>query len=302
MRRDTWFKCDPLDLIEGVESCENEAQGLVYVMVLMRIYQSGGPVANNPAAVAALSHMSTRKASAAITDLIRLGKLIETSDGRLFNRRAQGELGDRIRLSETRSSAGKQGGRPKKPSEETIESASKVLRERAESSANARDNSEKPAENGHSPKPKAFHARVREEQIREESPPTPPGADGDGQMPDQPMTDAERAEAAAKIASIAERAEVPEGAVQRVVGEVMRRAKMTAPPVDLVLIETWLAKGIDEELILDTVTRMAAGARGPIRQMRYFDAELRRQHEAKGSAEEADIAHFRKIAARARAP
>lgn len=121
-------------------------------------------------------------------------------------------------------------------------------------------------------------------------------------MPDQPMTDAERAEAAAKIASIAERAEVPEGAVQRVVGEVMRRAKMTAPPVDLVLIETWLAKGIDEELILDTVTRMAAGARGPIRQMRYFDAELRRQHEAKGSAEEADIAHFRKIAARARAP
>jgi hypothetical protein len=41
--------------------------------------------------------------------------------------------------------------------------------------------------------------------------------------------------------------DVDDSAVQRLTGEIMRRAKMTAPPIDLVLVEGWLAQGIDED-------------------------------------------------------
>jgi hypothetical protein len=93
----------------------------------------------------------------------------------------------------------------------------------------------------------------------------------------------------------------PQGAdgVAELTGEIMRRAKMTAPPVDLVLAERWVAMGVDKQLILETVTRMAAGARGSIRAFRYFDAEICRQHEAKAAAKNAEIDEFRRIARRA---
>jgi hypothetical protein len=95
---------------------------------------------------------------------------------------------------------------------------------------------------------------------------------------------------------------IPDDRIAKLTGEIMRRAKMTAPPIDLVLVERWLALGIDEERSCRSSPGCPPTPDGSIRAFRYFAAEIKRQHEAKGSADEAQLAEFKRISQRAQSP
>jgi hypothetical protein len=127
-------------------------------------------------------------AAKAISELIELGKLFETTDGRLFNQFARdNELGDRAGLSVKSARPGLERWEVR---------GSRVSRKRGPEwkkrgsewkQPEARKVSEETAENGQSEKANAFYARAREEKRREERiPPTPQTRgkeDGDGQKP-----------------------------------------------------------------------------------------------------------------------
>jgi hypothetical protein len=131
-------------------------------------------------------------AAKAIAELIELGKLFRTDDGKLFNRFADNELVERAELGEKRAAAGSKGGRS-----------------RVQGGANGDQSGRNGDQGGKKPEARkrrnggkrpirrsnCFYARAREEKRREERiPPTPQtDEDGDGQKPDEPLTAEDRA-------------------------------------------------------------------------------------------------------------
>lgn len=74
MRRDTWFKCDPTAFLGEILSLEDQQQALMLIIVTMRSYEIGGPVAENRELyeAARLGHDAGRRV---VNQLIELGKL-----------------------------------------------------------------------------------------------------------------------------------------------------------------------------------------------------------------------------------
>lgn len=110
------------------------------------------------------------------------------------------------------------------------------------------------------------------------------------------MTDEERAAAVGRITSLSTKDDSHGIDVAALTGWIMHTAKMTAPPLDIVLVNSWcLLDGIDEAFIRKIVSRMAGSSRGAIRQMRYFDGEIRRGHEADIAKSSADMRYFDRV-------
>lgn len=352
MTRDSWFKCDPQAFSDGIEDCESGPQALVYVQACFRMYASGGPIANNPRVLGALSHCTSQWAARHIARLVEMGKLDELADGRLFNHRVRVELADRARVSQSRSSAGRAGGRPKKAAVGDLlekPNATKVRKpktaeNRADAKANAfpdandaqnasnvspiglravsepnaslmravsepfpRDlQTEETAEISGSEKTNAFYARAREEREDIESPSTPPSRTPvvlPSRMPDfgNDSIDNDERERLVRATDIADHGPPLEVDIAALLRRVMTEARMTAPPTDLVLVESWIRYGASEDLVVDTVRRMASQAKSPPRQMRYFDAEIRRLVDATGAEDAELIAKYERIAREQRA-
>lgn len=317
--RDTWFKCDPQDFIDGFESLSTAAECAVYATLIFRMYASGGPVANNPAAIAAVCHVPGHHVSRIIRKLVEQEKLVETRDGRLFNRRVDEELHRRARLSDTRASAGKTGGRPKAkgPKAEAEQRGSDTGAEPEQRRSGAvaapeRARSgvlEKPemAENSQPQKANASYARAKEKDIREERTPSPPLGRTPAELktgrrsllPDRIPDDVRSSDRdGSNVHKLVDHDHPPDVDVLELQCHIMREARMVAPPIDLALLDGWIRLGISPDLIRKTVTRMAASAKAPIRQFRYFDGEIRRVFEAEEAATRSNIAEFERIARR----
>lgn len=303
MSRDVWFKADPTDWLEGLEQLPDEGCVAVYCVVLLRIYQSAGSIPFNPEAIAIHARMSRTKTARALDRLVASGKLYLDGD-RLMNGRALDELKARAKVSEKRSIAGAAGGRANRKQSENLPTSDKVLHETgqklvrsaevsttgmAENSdgAEAIAQAERKKERKNSPTPHSIPARQRTELD------LIPLDDG------VPLSPEAKREAIDAISDIVDRPSVDGEVIRLATGRVMQIANMVVPPMDLVLVGSWVKLGMDPEAdIYPIVTRLAAGARGPIRGMRYFDAEIRRVHEHKTTADDASIAEFRKIAQR----
>lgn len=318
MARDAWFKCDPQDMLDGIVGCESNGQALVYVACIMKMYASGGPIALDAASIGAASKCSPQWAARHVSRLVEMGKMVERA-GYIYQVRVAEEFEARAELAAKRALAGKGGGRPKKAAAADLfgrDHLALANRFRSISDANANGmrmecnpnanemQTAKLAEIGQPSKAIAFHARARGEGLREESPSVPhsPARKEDliPSFSDAPLSTEERAELVRRTSPVDRPPIDPKVDVAALTGKIMQASKMTAPPSDLVLVESWLALGADPERdILPTVIRMAAVARSPVRGMRYFDAEMRRLIEARAASEAENITHFRNIARRA---
>lgn len=126
-----WHKHYHADALNSMASLSVELRGVYYTLLDM-MYDARGPLSCSDQMFAARMMCSVRKWKAYRNSLIGMGKIHMTSDGKLFNKRAEKELKTSRKLAEN----GAKGGR-----------------RRAENSKNSNENSES-AKNGFKPDPK----------------------------------------------------------------------------------------------------------------------------------------------------
>lgn len=303
MAKDKWFRCDPTDYLGGIETLESPEQIAMYTVVIMRIYQAGAAIPDNPGLLGAQAAMKRSLAARIIDQLVGLGKLQRIGD-RLMNPRAAAELAAQEELSALRAEAGKKGGRPSRKNAQTSGKLTGSDQNSPKSVENANGSEPEMAENCDVSKANAFPRR--EENRRDiPLPPSAHAAPGQDLLDfDQPLEPGERERIAARISGLADRTgglPVPSDVnLPELISQIMRAAKMVSPPMDSTLVSGWVAMGMDPKAdILPVVHRLSANARGSIRGMRYFDNELRTIFDAKAQASASNIAYFRKIRERA---
>jgi uncharacterized protein YdaU (DUF1376 family) len=100
-----WFKCNPgalLSAMAGLSADEN----LTYITILLRIYETGGPVQETPRTIARRCGLTVPKAEAAIKGLIEFGKI--SQEGGFFDSASTHEtLAEMEEARKGASSAGK---------------------------------------------------------------------------------------------------------------------------------------------------------------------------------------------------
>lgn len=101
-----WFRCVPSALLGALAGME-PGEGYIYVALLLRIYETGGPVAETPRTLARRTGLTERKASAALALLIEAGKVVSLDDGRLDSETTHAELEFQRSSREQQSAAGK---------------------------------------------------------------------------------------------------------------------------------------------------------------------------------------------------
>lgn len=77
-----WFRCFPSALLGALAGMQAD-EGFVYVVALMRIYETGGPVAETARTLARRTGMTERRAANALAELVSAGKIIMLEDGRI---------------------------------------------------------------------------------------------------------------------------------------------------------------------------------------------------------------------------
>lgn len=104
-----WFQCYPSKLLGALAGMSADEK-LVYVIVLLRIYDVRGPCPDTIAAIARRCDLSKRRAAEALDALFNTGKL-ESVDGKIMNEFAARILADEEAFREDRARAGAAGGK-----------------------------------------------------------------------------------------------------------------------------------------------------------------------------------------------
>lgn len=100
-----WFKCFPTKLLHALAGMEPD-EGYVYVVILMRIYEDGGPIRDDARTLARRTGYTERRVANALAGLIRSGRI--SAENNLIDSDTTHEtLRERERTSESASSAGK---------------------------------------------------------------------------------------------------------------------------------------------------------------------------------------------------
>jgi len=164
-------------------------QEAAHLRLCHAMYDVGGPVPSSARFLMSIFRCGNAKAAGLVRQLVKAGKIQRSSDGMLSNRRVTAELSNRERLSDTRRQAGERGGRARQTERETKSSEGRVTPECPLSDPRvtpecgsidprlALGNSLKTNEKG---KPNASTSRSRGEEIREDTPTAPKGADPEG--------------------------------------------------------------------------------------------------------------------------
>ena len=103
--RPAYFPFYPADFMTGVRGLSPQEVG-IYMMLLCRIYEEGGPVEADTARLAAYCGTRPTWFQKALTRLVEMGK-IKTNGTSLWNDRALSELAERGRKLEVAARAGK---------------------------------------------------------------------------------------------------------------------------------------------------------------------------------------------------
>jgi hypothetical protein len=102
-----WFPCYP-DKLLGALSGMKPTEQLVYVIILLRIYESGGACRDSLDAIAIRCRLNKRVVSDALNTLFQCDRLRRESDG-IRNPKADVVLADSISLHQERKNAGRKG-------------------------------------------------------------------------------------------------------------------------------------------------------------------------------------------------
>ena len=105
-----WFKCEHSKLL-GALAGMSPAEGYVYVVVLLRIYEVGGPCRDSIGALANRTKYNKRVVLEALDSLFKAGKLERVGADGIMNPYAAEVLEGTKSLREKRSSAGHEGGK-----------------------------------------------------------------------------------------------------------------------------------------------------------------------------------------------
>lgn len=101
-----WFRFGPSKFMAGIRGL-NANEVKVYICLLCRMYERGGPLRNDDEILATYCEMRPSSFAKARDRLIRLEKLFLTDDGRIFNATAAREIAWRASKSENSKRAGK---------------------------------------------------------------------------------------------------------------------------------------------------------------------------------------------------
>lgn len=104
-----WFPCEPGPLLEALSGMPSPKK-LVYLVVLLRIYDAGGACADSVAALAMRTGHNKRVVSDALNELFQEQRLYR-GEGGIRNRKADAVIAKSMVLRERRQSAGAEGGK-----------------------------------------------------------------------------------------------------------------------------------------------------------------------------------------------
>jgi hypothetical protein len=100
-----WFKCHPEKLLGAMAGMEPD-EGYIYVTILLRIYETGGPIHDTARVLGRRTGLSERRAAAALASLCDLGK-ITIVDGVIDSPSTHETLTEMHTSRETAKKAGK---------------------------------------------------------------------------------------------------------------------------------------------------------------------------------------------------
>ena len=101
----TWFRCDPSKLIGALSGMLPE-HGYVYTMILMRIYEVGGPIDDDEYVLSRRTGYAVKKVADAIQWLLQRDKIQRLGTGLLDSRTTHEELSYREKLIKDAKNAG----------------------------------------------------------------------------------------------------------------------------------------------------------------------------------------------------
>lgn len=106
MSDELWFRFHPSKFMAGIRGL-NANEVKVYICILCRIYERGGPVKYDAEILATYCEMRPSSFEKSLARLVRLEKLKLTDDGRVSNDLADREISRRASYSENAKRAGK---------------------------------------------------------------------------------------------------------------------------------------------------------------------------------------------------
>lgn len=101
-----WFKCRQSALLGALAGLP-ENEGYAYVIVMLRIYEADGPVAEDAGTISRRTGMPIKRAQAAIDGLLRKGKLTRAENGAIDCPKTHADLAERRGKSSKAAKAGK---------------------------------------------------------------------------------------------------------------------------------------------------------------------------------------------------
>lgn len=101
-----WFRCFPSALLGAMAGLKAD-EGLIYITVLLRIYETGGPVHESGRTLSRRTGLTERRAAAAVEWLCQAGKLSVASNGLLDSPSTHAEIQWQTERRSDQSSAGK---------------------------------------------------------------------------------------------------------------------------------------------------------------------------------------------------
>jgi len=108
--RPPWFRCEPSRLLGALSGMEPDC-GYLYTIVLMRIYEVGGPIDDDENVLARRTGFSSRRVAAALSWLTERDKIQRLENGLLDSRTTHEELLSREKFIFDAKNAGKASAR-----------------------------------------------------------------------------------------------------------------------------------------------------------------------------------------------
>src|SRR5574337_1336107 len=87
----TWFACYPSKWLDALAALKTD-QGIIYSIILLRIYDKRGPISDTAESIARRSGYRPAHTAKVIEQLCALGKLKRLPDGTLMNDFAEQEI------------------------------------------------------------------------------------------------------------------------------------------------------------------------------------------------------------------
>ncbi|MGU3496371.1 hypothetical protein ACLBXM_20215 [Xanthobacteraceae bacterium A53D] len=101
-----WFRCVPTALLGALAGLSPD-EGYVYIVTLLRIYETGAPVKETSRTLSRRSGLPERRVAAALEGLLDAGKLTRLEDGQLDSASTHEEIAWQENVRQSQSAAGK---------------------------------------------------------------------------------------------------------------------------------------------------------------------------------------------------